>query len=635
MARLGNWTLPAADAAEPSECYYQGLLRLDLHRVEPFYPALRLHGAPALRRRSAAAGEGAFSRLSITWIEQRQGVRLTREWRVYPGVDAVTAIAAIQSESAPLLEFHRADYINVVDTLPVDLRGWTADALIFHGRTDYINELVLHERRVIAAGGEPFYLPGNLLFLEPPGGGRGIFMLHEGPPPDEGRPECPGNFRMGPAGVQALGWGIRPEEILPRKPRASYAVTTGGYVGGEFEKLCALRALIKARYPAPPNRATVVANPWGDGQCYKHLGEKFILRELDVCSRMGIQVYQIDDGWQAGGVLRDISIDNLAAPPGYWEIHPVKFPRGFAPLARKAAQAGVQLSLWFAPDVARQYRNWREQRDLLLQFHRRYGINTFKIDAVTLNTRAAEENLQALLRSVIQESGGRVRFNMDVTNGRRLGYFASLRYGDIFIENRYVRPGRARQANTYLPWRVLRNLWRLAHYLPAQRLQFEFPNRHKPFFARPRDVLQAFEMRACRDDYLAAITMMAAPLCWAEPSGIPRAARGEIARTLGWHHNWRRVLPGAEVFPVGAEPDGHAWTGFQAVCPDNPGAGFVLVFREDTPRAFGAIQLLGQPAAARVKCVSHPGSPAELTSAGVLRARIPRPNDFRLYWYES
>ena len=80
-----------------------------------------------------------------------------------------------------------------------------------------------------------------------------------------------------------MGWGMAPHEIRSDRLRQSYRVAIGGYIGGEAERLRALRTFLKARYPMTSVHQTIVANPWGDGQCYKNLDEAFILKELSLC----------------------------------------------------------------------------------------------------------------------------------------------------------------------------------------------------------------------------------------------------------------------------------------------------------------------------------------------------------------
>ena len=66
------------------------------------------------------------------------------------------------------------------------------------------------------------------------------------------------------------------------------------------------------------------------------IDEAFCLAELDRAARMGITLFQLDDGWQsgkspnsktAGGSFRDIWTNT-----GYWTPNPTKFPHGLKPI---------------------------------------------------------------------------------------------------------------------------------------------------------------------------------------------------------------------------------------------------------------------------------------------------------------
>jgi hypothetical protein len=142
-----------------------------------------------------------------------------------------------------------------------------------------------------------------------------------------------------------------------------------------------------ARFPLHPTEQAVVANPWGDGRCYERFSEAFLLDELRGAAAVGATHYQIDDGWQAGGILADLTLNNKARPRSYWDIDAEKFPQGFKPLMERVRECGVQLALWFGPDMPRQYRNWEEERDLLLEMYRQYNIRLVKIDGVRLFTK--------------------------------------------------------------------------------------------------------------------------------------------------------------------------------------------------------------------------------------------------------
>jgi hypothetical protein len=640
---VGDHSVPLARSERRShECSYDGLTRLSLYRgtknrpIE--FPPLQLHDVSGPTHMAGTCCEADGHGIRLCWKEPRQGVTLARSWIVHPDSDAIAGTAEISSESVPQLEFGMewSHCLNVLETLPVNLIGWRVRVISLHTRTDYGNDLVEEDTFVVRKNSAVRELRGQLLFLEPPGGGWGLFILGDSPAPAEKRCECRADFVVGPDGVQVLGWGIAPHEILPDRLRSSYMVAVGGYAGGELERLCAVRGFIKARYPSNPSLRIVVANPWGDGSCYRNLCESFVLEELEACAALGITHYQIDDGWEAGGVLRDMTVGNFARPPDYWNINPEKFPRGFAPLAKRAHELGVNLSLWFAPDSNRQYRNWREDRDLLLRMYRQYGIRLFKIDNVWNRSKEGEENLMQLLDSVSLESHGEVTFNLDVTAGCRPGYLPMLRYGNVFVENRYVRPSSIPlEPNSYLPWRVLRNAWRLSRYLPLERLQFEIPNCHQPCFRTDGQIAKAFNMAKFSDEYVAAIALVASPLCWCEPSRLPPATQSAYRKILRLHHQIAPDLAQAHILPVGEEPNGKSWTGFQILLPEQPGCGLLLCFRENTDRDHFYFRLWnsGTEGGTQYECLSHPEPLRRERTANRAGIHIAQPSDFRLYRY--
>jgi len=66
-------------------------------------------------------------------------------------------------------------------------------------------------------------------------------------------------------------------------------------------------------------------------------GEAFILREASIAASLGLEVVQIDDGWQRRA--------------GEWEANE-RFPRGMAAMAADLRAAGVTPGLWLSPFIA-------------------------------------------------------------------------------------------------------------------------------------------------------------------------------------------------------------------------------------------------------------------------------------------
>lgn len=93
--------------------------------------------------------------------------------------------------------------------------------------------------------------------------------------------------------------------------------------------------------------------------------------------------------------------------------------------------------------------------------------------------------------------------NLDVTAGRRGGYFSYSKYGNIFLENRYT------DWQNYYPYWTLRNIWTISKYVPAERLQIEFLNndRNTEKYGDDPFAPAKYDIR-----YLFATTMAAQPL---------------------------------------------------------------------------------------------------------------------------
>ena len=173
-----------------------------------------------------------------------------------------------------------------------------------------------------------------------------------------------------------------------------------------------------------------------------------------------------------------------------------------------------------------------------------------------------------------QVSQGRVVFNLDATAGQRGGYFFFNEYGNIFLENRYTD-----WAN-YYPYQTLRNLWMLARYVPPEDLQIEFLNQWRNPEKYPAD--DPFAPARYSFDYLFAITMAGQPLAWLEATRLPEKAFA-AASLVRLYRKHRVAFHRGTILPVGEEPSGRSWTGFQSIGSQQ--AGYLLIFREDNDRA--------------------------------------------------
>lgn len=520
------------------------------------------------------AEDGDGVRITLRTRETGRGLEVAVSYILYPELPVLAMELAVESAVLPLLywtprsgeEFSKAlkqsAPATVVDSLaPV---GFAVEKSVeFRMRTD-VNDTPVLEHPYCGENG----MVGNILIARDDGG-RKLFYLQEAPPSQERRTPEPYDFTVSGGRIAALESAFNPGDITPGRRLVGHRLVLGAAGDGDVAHL--LRRYLVRRRPASRAIAgAITVNPWGCGHFPELVSEDFLHEEIRAAARLGADFYQIDDGYE-NGALSDMVVHNQVLDKHFWKINPARLPKGFASLAETAHAAQIGLALWFAPSANREYRDWRDSADILLEFHRKYGIDCFKLDGVQLQSYTAEENFASLLRTLFRESAGRITVNLDVTNGTRGGLFRFAEYGTVFLENRYVCH---RWPNhPYHPEHTLRNLWHLAHWCNIQSLQIEIPSPDdcRTEFYRARGLAVPLDYPV---EYWCLIAAMASPLLWFAPSRLraESAARIGAVTTLlrGCRDRWRD----AEILPVGQEPDGSRITGFYAASGD------LLVFRE-------------------------------------------------------
>jgi hypothetical protein len=396
----------------------------------------------------------------------------------------------------------------------------------------------------------------------------------------------------------------------------------------ELSRLLSLRDYQeRIRRRLPGRDEMVLMNTWGDRGQDTRIGEGFVLKELEAGARLGISHFQLDDGWQSGQTSNSAfaggSLERIWDDPAYWRPHPERFPNGLGLVVARSRELGIEPALWFNPSADGSYAHWRQDADTLIGLHRDHGIRTFKIDGVKIPDKKAEVNLRRMFDAVVEATGGEAVFNLDVTAGRRYGYHTFNEYGNIFLENRYT------DWRNYYPHWTLRNLWQLCRYVPPQGLQIEFLNRWRNAANYGDD--DPLAPARVPFDYCFAIAMVAQPLAWFEGSGLPEEAfsLGEAVRVYREH---QAALHGGRILPIGDEPSGTGWTGFQSIGPDG---GYVIVFRERTDEAERTIPLWdakGRRLRFERVCGQGKDFDAREDGAGVV-FRLPEPFSYSLYRY--
>jgi len=321
-----------------------------------------------------------------------------------------------------------------------------------------------------------------------------------------------------------------------------------------------------------------LSNTWGDRSRDECISEIFIKQEIDAAVKLGVDIVQIDDGWQKGITSNStLATEKNGLWEGFWEsdsnfwtANLDRLPNGLKALIDYAHQNEVKIGLWFAPDSYNEFANWEKDTAFIIDTYHKFGVEHFKLDSINAETEIANQNLQRFFTSVNEQSHGNIVFDLDITAGVRPGYFGALQVGPLFVENRYTDWG------NYWPHQTLRNLWKLSHWIDPKRLRMEFLNNTRNPQMYEGSPIAPIEYAPST---LFATIMFSNPLGWFEISNLPKEYIEELAPLVKIWKNCREEMFSRHILPIGKEPDGIEYTGFISE-PTNGSAGYVLVFRE-------------------------------------------------------
>ncbi len=356
---------------------------------------------------------------------------------------------------------------------------------------------------------------------------------------------------------------------------AGYPYVVLAYNNGRAGRTEALQAFQRQLRPYVPSRdAMFVSNTWGDRNRDSRINSEFMRQEIAAGAALGVDVIQIDDGWQTGRTSNSARGPGVwtgywAQNPNFWQPDPVRFAGGLKPLAQQAASKGLKFGLWFGPDSSNDFTNWERDANRLIELHNQDGIDYFKIDGVKALTKTGEHNLRQMFDRVQQVTNGKVVFDLDVTAEIRPGYFGVPDVGPLFVENRYT------DFHGYWPHQTLRNLWQLAQYVDPLRLRMEVLNNERNQNLYLGDPLAP---ATYSPDYLFATVMFANPLGWFEISNLPASYSASMSKLVSTWKKHRAAIFSDTILPIGDAPDGANWTGFAAFAKDR-NSGYVLIFR--------------------------------------------------------
>lgn len=507
-----------------------------------------------------------------------------------------------------------ADSERVLKTLRLPWHTRLTQVILRDG-TDACNELVFEHEWLLHPNERGLALQGNLFVVAGVPACHETIILKTLPLPHARPCPSPADIRVRP-----VDDGYELDIVTSDPAETDTTLHILACDGGETERCRALQNFQRSLRPATPAHETprALSNTWGDRNRDACLSEAFMLREIETAAILGIDVVQLDDGWQKGTTSNSVNAQThngvwegyWDADPDFWTPHPVRFPNGLAPLTAAAARHGLSLGLWFSPDSSRDFANWQRDAQTLLRLHREHRVNHFKLDGIKIRSAAAQKNFNALIAAILDGSNGAIVTDLDVTAEVRPGYFGAIPAGILFVENRYT------DWHRYWPHHTLRNLWKLSRWVDPRRLRMELPNPARNTEKYPSD---PFAPAAYPPATLLATVLFANPLFWCELSNLPPACIDAWAPLMRlWREHRREIFSGA-ITPVGNAPDGVSWTGFLA-------ANHLLVFRERSPAVAHTFPLPPQFANAAPRIIAGSGT-AAMTPGG-LRATLPEPLTF-------
>jgi len=381
-----------------------------------------------------------------------------------------------------------------------------------------------------------------------------------------------GRFAWNARGIRNTGVGWRGEDYTSDRYRSCWAAWTVLYRGGEDGMALTLKRFDRRRYPIDPERDIyILANTWGSSRDMRgariQAREDNILVEIDSQADLGIDIQQIDDGWQGFDFdswrpirCNELRPDDAVYPLYKSDTFPV-YPDGWSRVREYAREKGVKLGLWAAVRISAEDLIWNYERG---------DFRTFKLDYAHLGEMKDVDELMGKARRLILHSGHKVRINWDLTEkSPRVGYFFGREYGNIYLENRKPEwPAGV----VYIPYLVLRDAWQLSRYVNLNKFQITVQNVDRV----SRELSDAFQHP---HDYCLAQTLMSSPIFFQETRYYDEKARKQLRPLIRIYKRHRKGMFRGYVFPIGDEPDNRSWSGFQNHDPET-GKGYLTIFRQ-------------------------------------------------------
>lgn len=391
------------------------------------------------------------------------------------------------------------------------------------------------------------------LSVEYNNGEDGICVVKESPKCVNQPAHYTGSYYSGPDGLGVTGWGLTPDEITSDSFRECWATWTILWTQGNDGMQLALKQFDRARYPAFPKRDLfILSNTWGPANPggAQFTEEDFLMKEIPALAKLGIDVMQIDDGWQKGGgssEARDFS---------------PKYKNGWKDIKAEADKYGLRFGLWVTAQLSTTVEMNRNLDEL--------GFISWKADFDHLANRNDYEARIKKYREVMKHSWMNTQFTLcPEYDDPRYGWYYCKEYGSIYFQNlQESLPAHL----TMVPYQVLRQYWLMTRYFNSNKLQvmLQNPKRTNP---------ERSDGPEHSHSYCFAMGVPFIPCFFQSAQYIDSQGQEELKNFISLYKKHREAIFNCYTFPIGDKPDNQSWSGFQMINEQNMN-GYILLFRE-------------------------------------------------------
>jgi len=386
-------------------------------------------------------------------------------------------------------------------------------------------------------------------------GNDGICIVKESPKCVNQQAHNTGSYYSGPDGLLVTGWGLIPAEIARERFRECWATWSIVWTGANDGMQLALKQFDRARYPVFPERDMfILSNTWGpaDPDGARFTNEDYLMKEIPALSKIGVEVIQIDDGWQKGE-------GRYNEAKGFSP----RYRNGWKDIKAEGDKYGLRFGLWVTAKLST-----AEELDKNVD---ELGFISWKVDFDQLNNRSDYEDRIKKYRGVMKHAWMKTQFTLcPEYDDPRYGWYFCKEYGSIYFQNiQESLPAHL----TMVPYQVLRQHWLMSRYLNSNKLQVMLQN---PKRANP----ERSDAPLYSHSYCFAMGVPFVPCFFQSAQYLDPDGQKELRDFITLYKEHRTDIFQCFTFPIGDKPDNQSWSGFQMVNEDDRSESYILLFRE-------------------------------------------------------